>query len=69
MAEKIDIAMPEELVIGDGWQIVWAAVDSAGAAVSGVLITEANVVAADLSAGDTVSDVVGPFMLVPGPGA
>lgn len=52
MAEKINAPMPRELDLGGGWQVVWAAVDpSTGAAVSGVVISNANVVAEDLTGG------------------
>lgn len=69
MALKIDVAMPENLDIGDGWVIEWAAVSTTdGSPVSGVKVSNANVTAADLSGG-TAPDDVGPFMLVPGPGA
>lgn len=62
--------MPPELVIGDGWRIEWAAVSPTdGSAVSGVKITNANVIAEDVSGGTVAQDVIGPFMLVPGPGA
>ena len=71
MAQKIDAPMTLALEIGGGWQIVWAAVDpTTGADVSGVVITNANVVATDVSAGGgTGGAVVGPYMLVPGPSA
>ena len=71
MAQKIDIPMPPGLVIGDGWTIEFAAVNTtSGAAVSGVNVSNVNVGANDVSAGGgTTSEVVGPYMLVPGPGA
>lgn len=71
MAQKIDVSLPEEVVIGDGWTVEWDAVDPVtGASVSGVVITEANVTAADLSdGGGSDSELVGPFFGVPGPGA
>lgn len=69
MAQKIDAAMPEAMQIGDGWIIEWAAVSPTdGSAVAGVTITNANVVATDLS-GASAGFTSGPFMLVPGPGA
>ena len=69
MAQKLTGNWPDTLDIGDGWTIEWAAVDpTTGAAVSGVVVTNANVVANDVS--PAVSDAqAGPFMLVPGPGA
>jgi hypothetical protein len=69
VALKIDVAMPENMDIGDGWAIEWAAVSPTdGSAVSGVTISNASVTATDLSGG-TASFESGPFMLVPGPGA
>lgn len=69
MAQKIDVALPEDVVIGDGWTVEWDAVDpNTGASVSGVIVSDANVTAADESAGGS-SGPLGPFMLVPGPGA
>jgi len=70
VAQKIDVALPEDIVIGDGWTVEWDAVDpNTGASVSGVIISDANVTAADLSVGASGSFDSGPFMLVPGPGA
>lgn len=70
MAEKIDAPFVEGLQIGDGWQVVWAAIDpNTGAAIPNVVVSNANVVAADVSAAPISEDTVGPFMLVPGPGA
>lgn len=71
MAQKIDVALPEDVVIGDGWTVEWDAVDpTTGNSVSGVVISDANVTASDVSAGDgTGGGLVGPFMLVPGPSA
>lgn len=72
MAQKIDVALPEDVVIGDGWTLEWDAVDpSTGASVSGVTISDANVTAAEGFGGGGTTDggIVGPYMLVPGPGA
>lgn len=71
MAQKIDVALPEDVVIGDGWTVEWDAVDpTTGASVPGVVVSDANVTAADVSSGTgTGSFDAGPFMLVPGPGA
>lgn len=71
MAQKIDVALPEDVVIGDGWIVEWDAVDpTTGASVSGVIVTEANVTAADASSGGGSGAFdSGPFMLVPGAGA
>lgn len=70
MPEKLDAPMPDNVVIGGGWRLEWAAVDPAtGTDVAGVNVTKANVVATDLS---NVGDIVipeGGFKLVPGPGS
>jgi hypothetical protein len=63
-------SMPPDLVVGSGWTFRFAAIDpSTGANIPGVKVNGANVVAADLSAGDVPPEQLGPFMLVPGPGA
>lgn len=71
MAQKINVPLPDEFVIGDGWTVEWDAVDaSTGASVAGVVVSDANLTAVDLSSGaGTGGETVGPFMLVPGPGA
>lgn len=71
MAQKIDVALPEDVEIGDGWTVEWDAVDpTTGATVTGVIVTDANVTAADLSGGGGTGGFdSGPFMLVPGAGA
>ena len=70
MPVKIDVAMPEDVEIGDGWVVEWAAVSPTdGSDVSGVTVTKTNVVAADVSDAVTEDEPLGPFMLVPGPGA
>ena len=67
MGQKIDVPLPEDLVIGDSWTVVWDAVDpTTGASVSGVSVSEANISAAD-DAGGGFGGSIGPFMLVPGP--
>jgi hypothetical protein len=70
MAQKIDVALPEDVVIGDGWIVEWDAIDpTTGAAVAGVVISDANVTAPADFASDGGSGDFGPFMLVPGPAA
>lgn len=73
MAAKLEAAMPEAMDIGDGWTIEFAAVSPTdGSAVSGVKITNVNVTAEDVSGGTGSSgggELIGPYMLVPGPGA
>lgn len=72
MAQKIDVPIPEGIDIGDGWQIVWDAVDpNTGASVSGVKVSNANVCYPPVGGqgGGGTEEPLGPFMLVPGPGA
>jgi hypothetical protein len=71
MAQKINVALPEDVVIGDGWTVEWDAIDpNTGASVAGVIVSDASVTAADLSAGGGAGGFdSGPFMLVPGPEA
>lgn len=68
MAQKINVNLPEDVVIGDGWIVEWDAVDpTTGASVAGVVISQANVTAADQSAPALETPQAGPFMLLPGP--
>lgn len=71
MAQKINVDMPDDIVIGDGWTLEWDAVDpTTGASVAGVTVSEVNVSADDFVGGEGAGgELVGPFMLVPGPGA
>lgn len=70
MAQKLDVALPEDVIIGDGWSVEWDAVDPVtGASVSGVVVTDANITAAGDGSSGGVPFTSGPFMLVPGPGA
>jgi hypothetical protein len=71
VAQKINVALPEDVGIGDGWTVEWDAVDpSTGASVAGVIVSDANVTADDTSSGGgTGGFESGPFMLVPGPDA
>lgn len=70
MAQKADAPLPLNIELGGGWQIVWAAISPTdGSAVSGVTISNANVVATDVlgSAGGVPASYEP--LLVPGPGA
>lgn len=73
MAQKIDVNLPEDVVLGDSWTVEWDAVDpTTGASVPGVKVTLANITAGDQSSGTGTGGngfVAGPYMLVPGPGA
>lgn len=68
MATKLDIGMPQDLDLGSGWSIRVSAVDSAGAIVSGVNVSNMAIIA-DAPLGNVETLQVGPFMLVPGPNA
>lgn len=73
MAQKINVQLPEDVVIGDGWTLEWDAVDPVtGNSVAGIVISAAVVTAADESVGNAGGGdlgAVGPYMLVPGPAA
>lgn len=70
MSLPVKTGLPDNLIVSGGYQIIWAAVDPVtGADVTGVVISKATVQATDLSGGATGLEQVGPFMLVPGPGA
>lgn len=72
MAQKINVNLPESVVIGDGWTVEWDAVDpTTGASVAGIVVSNANVTAADESVGVGTGTNGQPdaFLLVPGPGA
>lgn len=69
MAEKIDVSMPQDLDLTGGWTLRVTAVDSSGATVSGVNVSNMAIIA-DAPLGSDVTQLeVGPFMLVPGPNA
>lgn len=69
MAQKLNAGMPDSLDLTESWQILFAAVDpTSGADVSGVKVSNAMLVV-ELVQGDATDLPVGPFMLVPGPGA
>lgn len=71
MAQKINVNLPENVVVGDGWTLEWDAVDPVtGNSIAGVVVSSANVTAADESVGSgTGLDVGGPYMLVLGDSA
>lgn len=70
MAQKLEAGMPDGLDLDESYTIRFSALDpSTGAAVSGVVISLAQIHAAEVS-GNAAPDLnAGPFMLVPGPGA
>lgn len=66
MAKKIRAALPPDVNLSGSWTIEWDAVDPVtGASVSGVVISETSL----RVEGQADLLPVGPFMLVPGPGA
>lgn len=70
MAQKLDFPMVQDLDLPDGWTIRVTAVDAAGATVTGVVVSDMAIIAdAPLGASSGGGLEVGPFMLVPGPGA
>lgn len=69
MAQKVDVPMPQDLDLTAGWSVRVTAVDSAGAVVSAVNVSNMAIIA-DAPLGASAGTLtVGPFMLVPGPGA
>lgn len=70
MSQKLDVTMPQDLDLPDGWTIRVTAVDTGGNLVSGVNVSNMAIVAdAPLGAGAGGGLEVGPFLLVPGPEA
>ena len=70
MATPLTASMPDTLDLPDGYIVQWAAVDpSTGADVAGVIVTNVSLFGTLLDNGLTGGGDLGPFMLVPGPGA
>ena len=70
MAQKLDVSMPQDLDLPAGWSIRVTAVDTGGNLVTGVNVSNMTIIAdAPLGASAGEGLEVGPFMLVPGPGA
>ena len=71
MPAPVSVSMPPDLDLPDGYQVVFAAVDpTTGAAVGSVVVENVSIFGTILGTGTSVGGtVVGPFMLVPGPGA
>jgi len=62
--------MAEDLDLPDGYIVEWTAIDSTGAVVAGVKVTNVSLFGTNLSTGSGGgTDFTGPYMLVPGPGA
>lgn len=70
MSLPVKTGFPDDMRLGDGWTIRFAAVDpTTGANVAGVVISLVNVGGDDGGTGPADDVELGPFMLVPGPGA
>jgi hypothetical protein len=70
MAVPVAVPMPPELDLPDGYQVVFAAVDpTTGNPVTGVVVTNVSLFGTILGTGSGGQLELGPFMLVPGPGA
>lgn len=71
MAKPLTAPIAENLVIGDGFIVRFAAVDpTTGATVTGVKVTNVNIDGDTLgSSGPPDNTVVGPYLLVGGPDA
>lgn len=66
----LDAAMPPDIAVPGGWTFRFTAIDPiTGATVPGVTVSEANIVAADISGDGGGGADLGPYMLVPGPDA
>jgi len=69
VAPKVNVSMPQDLDLIGGWKLRVTAVDASGAVVSGVTVSDMTIVADSPTSATGVELEVGPFMLVPGPGA
>jgi hypothetical protein len=69
VAEKLDISMPPDVDLTQGFTLRVTAVDASGALVAGVKVGTVVITANVLGTGSLESGTFGPFMLVPGPGA
>ena len=62
--------MPPDLDLPDGYVVTWAALDpTTGADVPGVVVSGVSLFGTLLDDGSGGGSPLGPFMLVPGPGA
>lgn len=70
MAQKLDGGLPQNMDLGGGYTLRFAALDpTTGAAATGVNISAAFILASNILAIPVEQLAVGPFMLVPGPNA
>ena len=68
MASKVDVNMPVDMDLDGGWSIRVTAVDTNGALVAGVNVSNMAILADSPTSSTGQELAVGPFMLVPGPG-
>jgi hypothetical protein len=67
MAQKMKTALPARLNLGGSWIVEWDAVDPVtGDSVPGVIVSETSL---HVEGSAESLKQLGPFMLVPGPGA
>lgn len=67
MSKAVDLAMPQDLDLGQGYSLRVTALDpTTGALVAGVKVGQVVITATNVAGGDIQS---GPFLLVPGPAA
>jgi hypothetical protein len=71
MAPPLTSPLPPDLDLPDGYIVTWAAIDAlTGADVSGVVVSDVSIFGTALGSGfNQGGQVVGPYMLVPGPAA
>lgn len=70
MSAPLAAAFETDMDLPDGYVIEWDAIDGSGNPVAGVVINSVSIFGTDLSGGVGGGELdVGPFMLVPGPGA
>ena len=70
MSAPVEISMPPDLDLPDGYRVVWAAIDpTTGADVANVVVTNVSIFGTLLGTGSGGFLDLGPFMLVPGPSA
>ena len=70
MPQTLTAALPADLDLPDGYIVTWAAIDpTTGADVAGVVVSGVSLFGTKLGQGGGGTSDLGPFMLVPGPGA
>ena len=70
MPVPVDAPLAEDLDLPDGYRVVFDAVDPlTGAAVGSVTVSNVSIFGTILGTAASTDLTLGPFMLVPGPGA